>query len=468
MLAFAIALPALVGYMVYALLSRGDPAGNCLEGLLFGFGIGTGLITFELFLLGLSGIKFSAMLVSMIQIVSMVALGAIMVQFGSARNPLPVRVPEMGQWNRRDIRGGMSVLMVLLAAWIMLKLAFVLSEGLLRPVNDWDSWAIWSSGAKFFFYERGLALNSSSEHFFGAGYRPFLSYPLLVSLMQTWIALCIGGMHEVFVKLGSILYYTGIIGLLFSSVRRESSTLPALLAALLIASVPLLTYHALTAYADLPLSYYVLAAAICLRRFMQTETETTGGAPSGYLVLTGIFAAFCVWTKGEGLFYAVAITAVLLSYLLSRKLELRGMLRAFGLYAAPLATVCIPWFVFLTVNRIPLGRGETFFATGPHWEVLPVIADQAFLSSNFNIIFPVFSGLLLFGMRDVLRTDLRYLVVMIFVVMAEFLFIYITTENYQWVMSFTSVDRNILTFVPTLFYVSALLAVRVISRKDVA
>ena len=62
------------------------------------------------------------------------------------------------------------VVFMILTAWILAKVLFVLYEGFFLPENTSDSWEHWSSGAKFFYYEKGLALDPANEHFFGAGY----------------------------------------------------------------------------------------------------------------------------------------------------------------------------------------------------------------------------------------------------------------------------------------------------------
>jgi hypothetical protein len=52
--------------------------------------------------------------------------------------------------------------------------------------------------------------------------------------------------------------------------------------------------------------------------------------------------------------------------------------------------------------------------------------------------------------------------------MAMFLALYLGTESYRWVMNLTAVNRNILTFIPMMFYLAALTAHRLLQREAAA
>jgi hypothetical protein len=83
-------------------------------------------------------------------------------------------------------------------------------------------------------------------------------------------------------------------------------------------------------------------------------------------------------------------------------------------------------------------------------------------SANFNIIFGFLFIIFIIGFKIILQSNLKYLFVALLSVMALFLFVYIKTEYYQWVMNLSAVNRNILTFIPMMYYVSALTAIKVL------
>jgi hypothetical protein len=459
MLAYALAVPAVTGFLFVTWCTRSDLEQSFFERLFLGFGIGTGMTTFEMFLLGLLRIPFSVVALSIVQIATAILLGYLLHRTGTPwRRIFSMEAGGPGG-SPATVTRLHRVVVIILTAWILAKVLFVLYEGFFLPENTSDSWEHWSSGAKFFFYEKGLTLDPANEHFFGAGYLKVQRYPLNVPLMQVWVSLCIGEANEVYMKVWNSLFFICMIGLLFFAVRRKTTLMTALLAAFFLSTVPLLTYHALTAYADLTLSFYALGAMVCFWNAIEALKSGRAGYARGLLVLMGACAALCVWTKMEGLFFAAAFSASLALYHLVKQISFRQMTA----FLAPIVLVTVPWYVFLMSIGVPViyGKAELPGATmteGIHFQVLPVIAEQILFSANFNLIFLFLFLLIIFGFRKILQSDLAYLYGALLSIAAIFLILYLGTDMYRWVMNLTAVNRNILTVIPMMYYVAALTA----------
>jgi hypothetical protein len=466
-LAYALALPAVVGFLFVTWWSRRERGPGPLERLFLGFGIGTGMITFEMFLLGLLRVPLQGAVISFLQVVTVIILGYLLARSGTGWRD--IIAPRAGQpegppgnatpWKRSVV--------ILLSAWIIVKVLFVLYEGFSLPEHTSDSWEHWSLGAKFLYYERGLALDPASEHFFGAGYLKGQRYPLHVPLMQVWASICLGEAHEVYMKVWNSLLFVSMVGLSYCALRRRTAPGTALLAAFFLASVPLLTYHALTAYADLPLSFYALGGLVCFWDVVDARWNGRAGDLSGMLVLTGTCAALCAWTKMEGLFFVAAFSAPVLLFLRRTNIPLKRGIA----YVIPLVLITVPWYAFLYSIGVPVSYGEgkmlgDAIERGIHLQVIPMIAEQVLFSANFNIIFPAFFLLMVLGCRGMVRSGLAYLYAAVLAVMVMFLVLYLGTETYRWVMNLTAVNRNILTFVPMMYYVSALTAYRLLQGEE--
>ena len=459
MLAYALAVPAVTGFLFVTWCTRSYLEQSFFERLFLGFGIGTGMTTFEMFLLGLLRIPFNMVAISIVQIATAILLGYLLHRTGTPWRRIFSKEAGGHRGSPATVTRLHRVVIIILTAWVLAKVLFVLYEGFFLPENTSDSWEHWSSGAKFFYYEKGLALDPANEHFFGAGYLKVQRYPLNVPLMQVWVSLCIGEAHEVYMKVWNALFFISMVGLLFFAVRRKTTLMTALLAAFFVSTVPLLTYHALIAYADLPLSAYALGAMVSFWSTIDALKSGRAGYASGLLVLTGTCAALCVWTKMEGLFFAAAFSVSLALYYLVKKISIKQVMA----FLAPLVLVSVPWYVFLISIRVPVSYGEVkllgaTMTKGIHYQVLPVIAEQVLFSANFNLIFLFLFLLIIVGYKKILQSDLAYLYATLLSIMAMFLVVYLGTESYQWVMSLTAVNRNILTFIPMMYYVAALTA----------
>ncbi|MGO9013540.1 MAG: glycosyltransferase family 39 protein [Dissulfurispiraceae bacterium] len=462
MLIYAFFLPTATGFLFVSYFSRCDNKESFFERLFLGFGLGMGMLTFEMFITALLKINFSLFVISLMQILTAALFAWLLFRSKySLKEVLNVSPFRDKITSIFKVSGVQSFFVLLVTIWIMLKFFFVLYESATWPAFGWDSLENWSSGAKYFYYVKGLMLDHGSEHFFGKGYRTFLNYPLHIPLMQVWVSVCLGNINEAYMKYWNVVYFISVVALVYFAVRREASQVIAILAAFFLSSVPLLTYHAIDAYADLPLSYYALATAICFRRYME-KSEKQRDENYGFLVLIGVFSALCMWTKLEGILFALAFSATLLLYLLLKRSSYRNFIKSLFFYSLPIGIIGISWFTFLTLNGV---KGRSILAFGLHFEVIPVILKQIFFSANFNIIFLFSPLIILLGIRTILHSDLKYLLAHLLMVMLMFLFIYIATNNYIFAMNLTAVNRSVLTFIPAMYYISALIAAHMLGKE---
>ena len=448
-LALAVVVPAVIGWLVARLCLAGSDDRSLLEEVVLGWGLGMGLVSLVLFAFGAVGARFTLGRVLVPAAIAIVVLAAV-----SRRVRIPARTRAGALQAFASMPRASQAATVGLGAWLGVKGVVTVWEALLLPIYSWDGWSQWSGGAKFFFLRGGFNLDPADPHFFGwdAG-RVYLNYQLHVSLAQVWFALCLGRFDEVLVKAWAPLTYVAMVALLYRTLRRETTVPVALLFALALASAPLLTFHAFEGYADLTLAFYELAAVACFWRVVRS-----GGAHGdrGALVLTGCFAALAIWTKQEGLLFAVALLGAAVAYLVAkRRLEAR-----WPALVLPPAVLLVAWFMFLGAHGLPLfGRGEVEEAAW-HWEVFPVLGRELLLSANFNLVFVVFAVVTAWGFRTIARSELKYPYLVLAGLVALLLLVYLTTENFRFVMNLTGADRNVLTLLPIVYLLTGLAAAR--------
>jgi hypothetical protein len=446
----ALAIPAVTGTLLVSLI-LGEDAGAG-EKVFLGFGTGLGVLSYEMFLTGLLRVPFSVAGITVPQLVLMAVLAAVMY---ARLKPSRMRAPE--ERGGVGIKGFEVVLAAVMAVWVLLKIGFVFYESVNRPIYSWDTWANWSAGAKFFFYSRGLVLDPSSEHFFGAGYRAFLGHPLHSVLLQVYSALWLGAFDEIYVKSWTPFYFVSMLGIVYVALKREAGVFYGVAGAFSLASFPFLTWHAQDAYSDFPLSWYSLAAFVTFWRYMLTGNGR-------FLVLSGALSGMGMFVKNEGLFFVMALGAVLVLYSIFERKPLVTNLFYFSL---PVLVLAGPWLVFKSANDFGFGHtgselkwlgdptirgGER---TGVHWDIIVPALKQVFLTANFSLLFPFWIAVSALGMRTVARSEIKYLNLAILVVIAGFVFVYLTLENMS-VIEGTGIHRNILTYAPIILFTSAL------------
>lgn len=451
MAVFAVILPSIFGFLLVSYYFRSTDELSVFEKIIYGFGIGMAFVTFITFISGFLRIEFSLAKITAVMVAAVITLIGALAKSGVSVSQIIRPIIGPSQIQAQKITKTELMIIVPLTAWIIWKFFFVIFEGAILPVHAWDAWTNWSSGAKFFFYRKGLALDPTDEHFFGWGLRSHLNYPLHPFLLQVWFALCMGEIHEVLMKFWNVLYFIGTVALVYFSVRRTSSLVIAVASAFFLSTAPLLTYHALDAYAELALSFYVLSAAVSFRGFIMNSA--VGNIGRRYLVLMGSFAACIFWTKLEGLFFVASFSAALLLYFFIKKIPFKQL----WYYIAPISIVTIIWSIFLMSSDISImARNKQNISGGLHFEVFGRIWEQLMFFGNFNIIFFVFLVVLIFGAKIIIRSDLKYLFFAMFGSMFLFIFVYVTTVEYKEVMTLQALDRNILIFLPMIYYLFAL------------
>jgi len=229
------------------------------------------------------------------------------------------------------------------------------------------------------------------------------------------------------------------------------------------ASVPIFTAHGQDAYADLPLAFFALAGTVALWRFLRDDNLS-------YLVLSGIFFGTAMFVKNEGLFFSLSGGTALLVFLLLRKKDSGApVIAPLAAFIIPIILLAGPWLLFKTHYGIGFGHSgpdsgfkwlsDPWYAGnaghGVHWEVIARSLKEIFFSANHNLIFPISIFAAIFAKRAILKTKLKYLYVIIIMVFSMFLFVYLTLEVTA-VMQRTGIHRNILTYLPILYFATAL------------
>ncbi len=198
------------------------------------------------------------------------------------------------------------LLVVLRAAFVLALLAGLYSairQTIAHPHGDgWDAFAIWNLHARFLF--RG-----------GANWRDGFTalipwshpdYPLLLpaAIAHFWTGL--GYENQIAPSVIGLVFTFSTVALLFSSLALLRGQISAILGGLTQMATPFFIEQGTAQYADVPLSFFVLATIVLLYLHDQ---RSNAAHSRGLLVLAGISCGFAAWTKNEGLLFLLAILA---------------------------------------------------------------------------------------------------------------------------------------------------------------
>ncbi len=187
-----------------------------------------------------------------------------------------------------------------LALWLAVGCATIafLVESATDRHGGWDAWMTWNMHARAIF--RGG--DHWREVLTGLPAWSHPDYPLLVpgSVARIWTY--VGRETALAPALVAMLFTIATIGLLYSSVAVLRSPTQGVLAALLLLGTKFFILDGASQYADIPLSFFVLATLVLL-----SLPEVWPDDRRHLLLLAGATAGLAAWTKNEGLLLLLAV-----------------------------------------------------------------------------------------------------------------------------------------------------------------
>jgi hypothetical protein len=240
------------------------------------------------------------------------------------RLPMPrVRVPST------DALAG-----AVITAIVLVLLAYAFRTFVMRPLVEYDAWAIWAAKARLVYQAPGAAPAVLRSGAYGQA-----PYPLALPTLQ---ALGFGAMG----RFDGTLIGAQFVGLAFGFVAALWSLLdgrarpPAIaLAAGAVVAAPQILFQLLTHYADVPLGLFVglgVAAAAAWNALPDDD---------GFLLACAVaFLAMAGLTKSEGLLFAAAGALALLTTQVGS--DWRTRMRPALAAAAALAAILVPWRLY--------------------------------------------------------------------------------------------------------------------------
>lgn len=344
---------------------------------------------------------------------------------------------------------------ILLILIIIFEVGFVVFESTLRPVIQADALYSWAWKAKVLFYQPYEFFNKSSDFFLGGGgANP--NYPFFLPMIMAGIYYVLGNVNDALVGLLFALHFVAIVVFMYISLRWFVSRSIALLSTAILSTIPLLSYHGLSAYPDVPLTLYFTIAGIFLFKYMYAVRPRTSD-----LVAAGIFAGLSTWIKNEGLMLSGVLFIVFILY--TWKSDYRGrdtivdMVKRLVFFAGPFLFFFLPWFVFKLYFGLSYSNVSGSFFTGFHPEVVINFFQQIFISNSFHLWPAIFLLILFLRARCVVRAPYIYLLFIIIGAIGAYGMLYVFTPSYEFALDGTVIGRNMLTIVPLSIFLAGLL-----------
>jgi hypothetical protein len=266
--------------------------------IFLGAGIGAGLSSCVYFLCMITKLT---MFVLLIDTLLCVVTGA--VSFFRQKPAWHVRGGKAPASRRNEKKTGLEkLLMAVFSVEAVASIAAFIFAFLKEPHGRWDAWLIWNMHARFLArsgeaWREVFSLPMDWSHW---------DYPLLLplSIVRGWKY---AGAEEIYVPAAFAFFFAVLTaGLLLFSVSSLRNSPGGLLAAMILLGTPFFILMGISQFADVPFSFFILATIVLL--FLPERLKSKSPGP---LILAGISAALCAWTKNEGLLFFLVVAIVI-------------------------------------------------------------------------------------------------------------------------------------------------------------
>lgn len=399
-----------------------------------GFLVGAFVITVWMRLIGHVGLSLSAIAVGLpVALATLAAAGL----SSRVRPPSGALRALAGALLGTGIDRASRILWRLLIVWLAFRFAVLLAEVVWRPLFPWDAWTQWATKAHVWFATGALVpfvpgplwLHSTGQEYFDAAPH----YPATVPLWQVWSSLAMNQWDDSHMNLPWWLVGIAIVLLLYGFFRGQRfQQLPALAAAWIVTSLPILNTHiALAGYADLPLAAYLTTAALAGYRWL--------GNRSRHDAAVALLCTLALPTlKNPGIIWAALLVLGLIVGLDPR----RGLRVSLGLLGA----VLIGLVVLSRSEPVILGYRLHLQFDFPWRGIL----DAYFNFANWHLLFFAAPVILVAAHARLFSTAMAPLTI---IVLSGFLFLlfgFAFTNVRLWVEDQTTVNRATLHIAPLL------------------
>jgi hypothetical protein len=345
-----------------------------------------------------------------------------------------------------------------------LALLAALYSGVLRAIarpygSGWDSFAIWNLHARFLFrggihWRDGFSALIPWSH---------PDYPLLLPAASAHFWTVMGRETTAVPAVLGLVFTVSTVALLFSGLDILVSRTPALLGAMCLLSTPFFIDLGTWQYADVPLSFFILATLVLLH--LHDGFALRGVESRSPLVLAGLAAGFAAWTKNEGVLFLLAILLARM-WLTSRQ---SSPLRRPISQMAPMLLAVAPIFALIALFKRAIAPAGDLFSDpttmlhklsdpSRYWAVLKWYGRELIRFGEWWLIpLPIVMLVLYFLLkRNVTREEketVRASAAALIVTLAGYFFIYlITPRDIYWHLRF-SLNRLFVQLWPSAIFV---------------
>ncbi|MEE8484351.1 MAG: hypothetical protein V3S46_07110 [Nitrospinota bacterium] len=400
---------------------------GALEKVALGWLVGSGILTFVLFWVGISGVFALFYVVFCLVLLKFIIKSSPLqtASFTAASSKNGANDLPLGRFSKF-----IPILWILLS----IHLFYAIFSVFLLTTQYWDSVHFWHLKARFFMEEGSLGLAGDPSWILG-GVKPH--YPLHLPILKAFICRVAGGWSNAWALGTDVIGFVSFLIIAYRWLSSFHGRRAATVAVYIAASLPFIGIHLSAGYADLTLALYLAASVIYWDRWRRGEGK-------GYFVLSSFLIACAAWTKNDAFILYLPIMLIA-TFIVARW---KSAAAYFGISILFL----FPWIVFKITMGLDYSPNPGNQLLAFHPEAVSLFSDAFFTYGGFGIFWILFLPLLFYRPKagssfSIWTLSLSFLAV----ILALFTF----TQAYEYLENNMTFQRSLLQVFP-LFVVASM------------
>ncbi|EKD29983.1 MAG: hypothetical protein ACD_78C00197G0018 [uncultured bacterium (gcode 4)] len=415
----------LLGLLIINVLDKNNTL-TFIEKYVMGFILGIAVNSFLLFILGWWGVSIGV--VKYIDILLVLVVGFLNYRKNLWKRLFPTHF-QLPKFTKRDI------IVIPFLALILFKVFFSFFNSIYVPSYFDDEKGNWNIKSKIIYTTKTISTVPEDEAYLGGGAHK--EYPLNFVLYKSYIADFIGVWDDSSINLITwIIFNLTILLVIFSFPNR----IFGIIVGYLIYSLPLVVWHSGTAYYDLTYACFYLLSIVFLFRSMENKDDI-------FLILIGICLYSAVFTKNEGMILVVPSILLGVGYYLWKQHTIPKVF----FVLVPLLFL-VPHMVFRWMYELPFNPTAAQASYGFHSDSLSLYYTYFTQWGSYNIFWYAFVILTAYFFRDLWKERYRWITLAIASIMFAIFVVFSFTNNYQFLLDQTTINRTLLVVTMSILY----------------
>ena len=440
-----------MGWNVFFLLTNKSPLGefSIAETIGFSYFFGFGTVTIEMFIIGMLGFEFTKFNI-IVPWIPIILLNAFL--FWKKNRKMSIESKRTERYTYWEL---------ILLALVSLQTAYNFLRAFLKPIESYDSVAIYALKAKMLYFDHGISgefFSNVTKWFHGA--HP--DYPLFIPLSETWVYTFLNGFNDILVKLIFPLFFLASVFIFYSILNKAIKNRKlAIIFTFFLVTIKQFSDYSTIGMCDMELGMFFFITVSCFYLWTREKDK-------GYLLNLSLAATvLCVWTKNEGTLLALIATMIVVAYLvlyfktLDKKLKTQLFSYTVITFAAILSWVFFkrhqnlvndnftmsmisPRFFLMNINKIPA--------------ILYEYQKQFFGIKKWNIIWILWLIIWIRNFKESLKKDIGFVTASFILCAIGYSLVYIFSTVEIKYFLITTVSRFLLHVLPLIVFWMAIIA----------